>query len=237
LYQHQAEDAMNKKILIYVIITASIIVAIAIWLLTPNLVNSKQNGPLTLATNPITIDIKKAPSETEKSTSALQIGIDQFKSAFPFSDPAWAWARVDMDAVRDQMPNNLYWELASPTNDPLVLDQRKDHKEFWEKEYGKVLSGTAAESEVRAYYAHRLQVSTDYLEFSNHLLTNYANKLPERDANLLNLTRNLHGARLREIPNELNQAIERSQAHAARREAWLEDKEAFEAELEAQAKQ
>lgn len=144
------------------------------------------------------------------------------------ADPAVAWSKVDLDAVRAQMPDNLYWKLSMPTKDAALLREREEVRGYWKQQYGKVLSNTATEEEVRAYYAHRQRLSADSVEFAAHLLDHYRDVLPERDLGLLELARELHLARLEEYPRNLSDALERREAHEAARRAWLEDQARFE---------
>lgn len=147
-----------------------------------------------------------------------------------FDASARAWANVDLDAVRAALPDNSYWERSAPTDDPELLRRREEERAFWEEQYGKVLSNTASEEEVRDYYAHRQQLSTDAIEFSSHLLGHYGDHLPERDVGLLQLAIKLHMARLEELPRNLSDALERRDAHEQRRREWLAQQEMFEAD-------
>jgi hypothetical protein len=142
---------------------------------------------------------------------------------------AAAWASVDMEEVRNAMPDNLYWKLSSPTNDPKVIEERDAERKRWNDEYGKILSGTASEEEIRAFYDHRARVSGDYVEFVTYLLDHYEEQLPERDVGLLHLARRLHLARLEEIPRKIEEALERKRQQDEAREAWLKDQAQFEA--------
>jgi hypothetical protein len=160
-----------------------------------------------------------APSDPESRGAG---GLDAL------ADPAVAWSKVDLGAVRAQMPNNLYWKLSMPTSDAALLRERESVRAFWNEQYGKVLSNTATEGEVRAYYAHRQRLSADSVEFATHLLDHYREVLPERDVGLLELARELHLARLEEYPRNLSDALERREAHDAARRAWLEDQARFE---------
>jgi hypothetical protein len=74
---------------------------------------------------------------------------------------ASAWAAVDMSAVRAALPDNIYWTMSVPTDDPAVLQAREEERARWNVEYGKVLSNTATADEVEAYYAHRKRLSSD----------------------------------------------------------------------------
>ena len=144
------------------------------------------------------------------------------------ADPAVAWSKVDLAAVRAAMPNNLYWKLSMPTTDAALLREREEIRADWNRQYGKVLSNTATEQEVRDYYAHRLRLSADSVEFATYLLDHYRDVLPERDVRLLELARELHLARLEELPRNLSDALERREAHEKARQAWLADQERFE---------
>lgn len=137
--------------------------------------------------------------------------------------PARAWAGVDMEAVRAALPGNLYWKLAMPTDDAAILREREEIRAHWNARYGKVLSNTASEAEVREYFAHRRRLSADYVEFATYLLDHYGDTIPERDVGLLELAREMHLARLEEIPRKLSEALARREAHEAARQQWLEE--------------
>lgn len=146
----------------------------------------------------------------------------------PDSDAiAAAWSVVDLDEVRRALPDNLYFELSAPTNDPDVIARRRAERERWNVEYGKILSGTGTEEEIRDYYDQRARLSTDYVEFTTYLLDHYEDDLPERDVGLLQLARRLHLARLEEIPRKVEEALERKRQQDAARKAWLADEAAF----------
>jgi hypothetical protein len=137
------------------------------------------------------------------------------------------WDAVDMNAVRDALPENLYWELGFPTDDLRVQRDREEQAELWNVEYGKVLSGTGTDDEIRAYFAHRQRVSSDYAELATYVLDHYDNSWPARDAPLLELARKLHLARLEEIPRRLEEGYARKRAQDEARAAWLADEAAF----------
>lgn len=140
------------------------------------------------------------------------------------------WAAVDLEEVRAALPNNTFWRMAAPTTDPEVLRAREEERQRWNVEYGKVLSNTATKEEVDAYFAHRQQMSTDYIQFAAYLLKNYWQKLGTRNEGLLKLAIKLHLARLEEIPRQMAEANQRREAHEAARRAWLEEQKAFEAD-------
>ena len=140
---------------------------------------------------------------------------------------ASGWDAVDLDAVRAALPDNLYWTMSAPTTDPEVLRAREEEQERWNTEYGKVLSNTATDEEIDAYYAYRQRLSSDYAAFAGFILLKYARQLPERDLSLLKLALDMHLRRLEEIPRQIVEAHERHAAHDAARRAWLEDQKAF----------
>jgi hypothetical protein len=138
-----------------------------------------------------------------------------------------AWSAVDMEEVRKAMPDNLYWKLSAPTKDPQVIEEREAERSRWNAEYGKVLSGTGTEKEIRAYYDLRAKISGDYIEFASYLVDHYEGTLSERDVGLLKLAIRLHRARLEELPRKIEEAFERKHKQDAAREAWLADQAIF----------
>ena len=174
-----------------------------------------------------------APPEAttpESASGAPQSRDSELPEGFHDGELGGAWAVVDMDAIRAAMPDNLYWKMAMPTQEPRVLQERDEERARWNDEYGKVLSGQATEEEVRAYYAHRYRLSTDYVEFVNYVLDHYEGELPDQDVGLLHLARRLHLARLQEIPRKIEEALERKRAQDAAREAWLAEEREFQAD-------
>lgn len=140
------------------------------------------------------------------------------------------WESVDMNAVRAALPDNLYWQRSVATTDEQVIEERERERARWNVEYGKVLSGTGTDEEIRAYYDHKSRVSADAIELATHLLDHYGDALPDRDVMLLELARRLHQARLEEVPRKLEEAFERKRAQDAARAAWLADEAAFAAD-------
>ena len=143
-------------------------------------------------------------------------------------DVAVRWSQVDLEAVREAMPDNLFWTLGAPTTDPGVERERAEERARWNEAYGKVLSGTASEDEIHAYYEQRHRLSADYVEFARHLLESYGDVLPARDVGLLDLSVKMHHARLQQMPRRLTEALERKHEQDRLREAWLADEAAFE---------
>jgi hypothetical protein len=141
-----------------------------------------------------------------------------------------AWAHVDLDEVRRAMPDNLYWTMGVPTKDEAEIERRERERERWNEQYGKVLSGTGTEEEIRAYYDQRARLSGDYVEFTTYLLDHYGDVLTARDVSLLQLARRLHLARLEEIPRSLEQALLRKSQQDEARARWQADERAFNAD-------
>ncbi|MFB1480913.1 hypothetical protein [Corallococcus sp. RDP092CA] len=127
---------------------------------------------------------------------------------------------VDLEALRAKLPGNLYWDMDVPTKDPEEMRRREDVKARWNALYGKVLSNEATEEEVHQYYDHRRQVSEDAIAFATTVLEDYGDKLPEEHRGLLELSVNMHRARLAEIPRQEAEALSRREAHAQRQKEW-----------------
>lgn len=144
-----------------------------------------------------------------------------------FEPEAFAWAQVDLDAVRAELPQNMFWEMSAPTSDARLLRDREDTRAEWNRQFGRVQANLASEPEIRDYYALRQRISADAVEFSSHLLDHYGSVLPERDVGLLELARKLHLARLEEMPARLAEALERRAQHEEKRAKWLAEEQAF----------
>jgi hypothetical protein len=141
--------------------------------------------------------------------------------------PHGTWEALDLEEVRQAMPDNTYWKLAAPTKDPELIKWREEERARWNVEYGKVLSNTATAEEIDAYFAERKRISDDYLEFVVHVITNYGNAIPREGLNLLKLAGEMHAMRLEEMPRQMAEAHARREAHDAARRAWLEEQKAF----------
>lgn len=140
---------------------------------------------------------------------------------------AVAWDAIDLEQVRAALPDNVYWTRAAPTTDPTVIEARAEAMRQWNVHYGKVLSGTATEEEIRAFYDERARVSGDYVELTTYLIDHYGETLSGDDQTLLHLARRLHRARLEEIPRKIEEAFEHKRAQDAARAAWLADEKRF----------
>jgi hypothetical protein len=225
---------MQKRLARWVLVVAAIVVgtflvAVAPWRDTGN-PRERPAEPDAVASRPLPATPPAdqpghddAPQPTEATGAA-----DPGDPLTAFDDESGKrWSTVDLNAVRAAMPDNLYWTMSVPTKDPAVLQARQAERERWNVEYGKVLSSTATEQEIRDFYAHRQRVSLDSIEFANYLLAHHGPQLPERDVGMLKLAVKLHLARLEELPRQIAEALDRSKAHDAARRAWQEDQAAF----------
>ncbi|WP_248913842.1 hypothetical protein [Polyangium aurulentum] len=129
---------------------------------------------------------------------------------------------VDLEHLRALLPDNLYFRLGAPTDDPATLQARAEEERRWNDLYGKIQSNTATEEEIRSYYDHRRELSEDYVEFASVVLEEYEDKLPERDRGLYELSIKMHKKRLEELPRNLEDALSRRVAQEKRREEWIQ---------------
>jgi hypothetical protein len=127
---------------------------------------------------------------------------------------------LDLARLKRALPGNLYFELDEPTTDPDVLREREADARHWEELYGKVLSGTGTEAEVRDYFEHRRRVSTDYRDFALKALELSGDELPERDRGLLELSARMHTDRLAEVDQKLAEALARKAQQDKLRAEW-----------------
>ncbi|WNZ60230.1 PAS domain-containing sensor histidine kinase [Myxococcus sp. MxC21-1] len=126
---------------------------------------------------------------------------------------------VDLQVIRAKLPDNLYWRMGAPTQDPAELERREAESRRWNELYGKVLSADATVEQIREYYGHRRQVSEDFITFSTEVLSRFGDVLPERDRGLYELSINMHRTRLAELPAQEQDALDRREAQERRREA------------------
>jgi hypothetical protein len=172
---------------------------------------------------------RAAPEVEQQPPAAEPAAPDERVSELDGEAMRGSWENVDLEAVRQALPDNLYWKAAAPTEDPRLLEEREVERERWNVEYGKVLSGTGSDEEIRAYFDYRARLSGDYVEFATYLLDHYGEELPDRDVQLLKLARRLHLARLEELPRKVQEALLRKNQQDEARAAWLADEAAFDA--------
>ena len=116
---------------------------------------------------------------------------------------------VNLDALRTRLPGNRYWELGAPTSDPAVAKARADRAQRDNVVFGRIQSGEASPSEIRAYFAERRAISRDYLQLSELVLAEQGDALPERDRGMFELSVTLHRARLVQIERDESDALAR----------------------------
>lgn len=148
-----------------------------------------------------------------------------------------AWAKVDFDALKQAMPNNMFWDMAMPTNDENVLALRAERREAIRAMETKIAARHAEEHEIRAYYNQQQTLSEDYVEAITLLLNKYGDVLPEDDYSGQTLARKMHLAKLQELPLQMTRALERRNDFLAERSEWLENRAEYEARLQAEAAQ
>jgi hypothetical protein len=127
---------------------------------------------------------------------------------------------VNLERLRAEIPRNRYWVDSAPTDDPDVVKGREEEAAGWNQLYGKVLSGTASDDEIRAWIDHRRRVSEDAIEFAGRVLAEHGSELPERDRGLLELAIDMHRTRLAELPRQESEARARKAEQDRRRAAW-----------------
>ncbi|MFT3913412.1 MAG: hypothetical protein QM704_04740 [Anaeromyxobacteraceae bacterium] len=127
---------------------------------------------------------------------------------------------LDLAQLREVTPGNLYWETGAPTSDPEVAKARAERAKAVNVLYGKVLSGTGTEEEVRTYFAERRKEHEDAVRFAQAALDAGGADLPDQDRGLLLLAIELNAARLAELPRGLEDALARKAEQDRRRAEW-----------------
>jgi hypothetical protein len=128
---------------------------------------------------------------------------------------------MKLEELRARLPDNLYWTRDAPTTDPEVLRQRAEEARQWNTLFGKVQAGEASEEEIQRYYDHRRKISEDYIAMGSLMLTEYSDRLTERDQGLIALSIRMHRDRLAEVQRQISEAQERKKLQDQRREEWL----------------
>ena len=122
---------------------------------------------------------------------------------------------VKLDELRARLPDNRYWALGAPTSDPAVAKARAARAERDNAALGRIQANEASREEVRAYYAERRAISSDYLQIAEVVLTEQGDRLTERDRGMFELSVTLHRARLQQIERDESDALARLDARAA----------------------
>jgi hypothetical protein len=207
--------AMSKRTLLGIAVVAALAVTLALLFV----LRGRRGAPAPVA---------PAPTREASSGAPLEPPPVATRSAEP--EPAAlpaGFAGVDLEDVRAALPDNSYWHLAAPTDDPALLAEREQAAARRNELYGKVLSGTGSDEEIVAYFEERTRTSNDYVAFADHLLEHYSDELSDQDLTLLHVARRLHLARLEEIPRKLQEARERRAQQEEARRAWREAEREF----------
>ena len=121
---------------------------------------------------------------------------------------------MNLDALRSRLPGNRYWALGAPTSDPEVARARAARAERDNTALGRVQANDASPAEIRAYYAERRALSSDYLELAALVLKEQGDQLAPRDRGMFELSVNLHRARLQQVDRDEADALARLRPHA-----------------------
>jgi hypothetical protein len=149
----------------------------------------------------------------------------RFVGAAPTSNSTTPPAAPDLLALRRALPDNVYWSSGAPTTDPQALATRTEQQAADNVLYGRVLSGTATEDEVRRYYQAVRRRSQDYLRLAEEALRRQGDRMSERDRGLFELAARLHRERLATLPREEERALERRRLQEQRRRAWQQQQQ------------
>jgi len=136
--------------------------------------------------------------------------------------PSFDLGDLDYEALRKQTPHSLYWLMAAPTDDPDVLQARREVRDERNRQYGKVVSNTATVEEIRDYYAYKRKLSEDYVEVLQLILDEHGDELAERDVGLLELALSMHSSLLSELPRKEDDALHRKAEYDRVKRAWQE---------------
>ncbi len=184
--------------------------------------------------SPAPIEVAEAPASEAPAASEAAPEPELHPPLVPEGEGALdeppPFASIDLEAVRAALPDNLYWETAAPTQDPRLLGDRERAKAHWNDQYGKILSGTGTEEEIKAFFDHRMRLSSDSVRFVDWVIEHQGDELSEQDLSLLHVAKRLHLARLEEVPRRMQEALDRKAKQDAAREAWLAEQREFEGE-------
>lgn len=129
---------------------------------------------------------------------------------------------VDLEKLRRELPNNLYWEEGAPTEDEAVLQRRAEQVRTRRARAARITANEAPPEEIDQHYDERERLSRDYLTFATRVLEEYGPQLSEQEQGLYTLTVQLHRARLDELPRQRAEAHARWTEAEKRRAAWRE---------------
>lgn len=174
----------------------------------------------------------QAPAAAPPSASSAREARAPARTATALEEPVpyiegLVYGEIDLREARELMPDNLYWQLGSPTKDPAVLAEREAEKNRRNEEFGRVQAGDASEDEVRAYYDYKTRLSKDFLEFSEFMARRYRDSKNDQFVGMLELATKMHAAKLAQLPGELEDALQRSREREKIREDWRRQQEEF----------
>lgn len=215
---------MQRKHLVYALASFVALLGVLLWRLLgiDTAIEQPAAPPAEVAAQPP----PEAPAPDETATSAEPALLPDEPANYVEAEPTFA--TIDLEAVRQALPDNSYWDNAAPTADPRLLGDRERAAAHWNDQYGKLLSGTGTEQEIQEYFDHRMRLSSDYVRFADYILETQGSKLSDPDLELLHVAKRLHLARLEEVPRRMQEALDRKVEQDAAREAWLAEQREFE---------
>ncbi|MEL6341430.1 MAG: hypothetical protein AAFQ65_16125, partial [Myxococcota bacterium] len=160
----------------------------------------------------------RAPSAREASDTSTFAPVDD-PGSWPGRGDSGAHP-VDLDALRQELPDNRYWVSGAPTEDPELIAARKRDTESAERMQGLIVSGGASEQEIETYFDARQRLSQDYIQISERILQRYGTTLPDTELGMHQLSISMHRKRLAELPKKREQAHERRVLQETRRREW-----------------
>jgi hypothetical protein len=200
---------------------AGLLVAVAALSALVLILNSRQSDD----TAPLP-ETPQTPARSARTGGDRAAPLETF-TAEPAAEPARGSDRthnIDLSMLREMIPDNSYWRLGEPTQDPAVLELRAKEQAGWDLLKGKVVSNTATEEEIDRYYEHRRKLSEDYIRFSELVLEHFGDRLPESEVGAHELSIKLHSGRLLEIPRQRQDALARKVVQDKRREEWKQSR-------------
>ena len=172
-----------------------------------------------------------SPEEPLSVEELLRAGDEEMLEKYGFSEREVALANIDLEALKEKYPNNLYWEMAAPTQDEALKEQRKDTRDYWRQQRNQISANLADEYTIREYYTYQNALSEDYVAVTDDILDNYSEGLSESDYRMLLMANRLHAKRLQEIPGQLDKSLQHRRDFLARQASWHQDPKAYEEKL------
>lgn len=191
-----------------------------------------ESTPLVLA--PQSSPTPTTQTDKQSLIERLTAGDQELLDKYEFDARTLAFAQIDLEALKAEMPDNLYWEMGAPTQDEAVKAMRKEKRDHWRQQANKISANQASEEEIRDYYEHQNTLSEDYVAFTAEVIKRNGHELPDTDYQMLTLAAKMHLNRLQEIPAQLARSLDQRQQFQDRKAEWLADKDAYEAKLRAE---